>query len=155
MKYEWNQSWLAGRFAGIQRKLLVTVRQLNDEQLNWRPNPSSNSVSNLILHMKGNIQERIEQGILHQEVQRNRSLEFCELNIQKMELERIISYYFDFAIHSVEHLSTEQLEQKQKNKGNEITNLELLHQCAVHYSEHTGQVVYITKQLLGDKYASE
>jgi hypothetical protein len=36
----------------------------------------------------------------------------------------------------------------------ERTNLDMLHQCAAHYSEHMGQILYIAKQILKEKYKS-
>ncbi|WP_198027763.1 DUF1572 family protein [Paenibacillus forsythiae] len=54
--------------------------QLSDEQVNWRPNDSSNSIANLMVHISGNINERISKGINNKDFIRNRDEEFEELN---------------------------------------------------------------------------
>jgi uncharacterized damage-inducible protein DinB len=57
-------------------------------------------------------------------------------------------------IAAVQQMTDEQFEQKQTVRNKERTNLEVLHQCAAHYSEHMGQIFYIAKQLLKENYQS-
>ena len=38
-------------------RLRTCVESLTDEQLWWRPNDSSNSIGNLILHLNGNVRQ--------------------------------------------------------------------------------------------------
>lgn len=38
---------LIHKFEEIAQRMLRVVEQLDDEQLNWRPNESSNSIANL------------------------------------------------------------------------------------------------------------
>ncbi|MNN56142.1 hypothetical protein D3C81_1710580 [compost metagenome] len=53
---------LKNKFDEILNRILLVINQLTDEQLNWRPNESSNSIANLIVHIEGNIYERISKG---------------------------------------------------------------------------------------------
>ncbi|WP_169088767.1 DinB family protein [Paenibacillus sp. PL91] len=154
MNYEFNREWLLQKFEEIRRRILKAIKQLDDEQLNWSPDKTSLSISSLIKHIEGNIQERIFNGILHQEVLRNRENELNRANIEKSELETIIHDRFQLVIDIVKNITDEKLEQTQLVRKRERTNLDMLHQCATHYSEHMGQIFYISKQCLKEKYQS-
>jgi hypothetical protein len=85
-----NREWLTGKFAEIQRRLLQALRQLNDDQVNWSPDAHSHSISTLVRHIEGNIQERVIKGMLHENVVRNREDEFKPMRISRPELETIV-----------------------------------------------------------------
>lgn len=154
MKYDFNRDWLSKKFDEISTRLIKALQQLNDEQVNWRPDNTSNSISTLIKHVEGNIHERILKGILHQDVHRNRDDELKQTFITKSELEQIIQAKFELVIATVKNITDEELEQTQWVRNRERTNLDMLHQCAAHYSEHTGQIIYIAKQILQENYKS-
>lgn len=154
MNYEFNREWLVKKFEEIRRRMLKAVSQLNDEQLNWRPNESSHSISTLVRHIEGNIKERVLNGILHQEIQRNREEELKHTFVRKSELEAIIEVRIQLIIDTIRNISDETLEQKQMVRNRERTNLDMLHQCAAHFSEHMGQIFYIAKQCLKEDYKS-
>ncbi|WP_426452464.1 DinB family protein [Paenibacillus sp. S-38] len=130
------------------------ISQLDDEQLNWKPNEASHSISSLIKHIEGNIQERILRGILQQEIERNREVELEQTFITKPQLETTIENQFKFIIEMIGEISDEKLEEKQLVRTRERTNLDMLHQCAAHYSEHMGQIFYIAKLCLNKNYTS-
>lgn len=54
----------------------------------------------------------------------------------------------------LKNITDDQLDEVQQVRDQKRTNLDLLHQCAAHYSEHMGQILYITKYILKDKYKS-
>jgi hypothetical protein len=154
MKYQFNRDWLVHKFSEIQSRMLFVLQQLNDEDVNWRPNNYSNSISNLIMHIEGNIKERIEKGILQTSITRNREEELGAIIVPNGQLQKLISERFNFIKSTIESISDQQLETTQLVRGNERTNLDMLHQCAAHYSEHLGQVLYIAKIRLEKKYIS-
>jgi uncharacterized damage-inducible protein DinB len=154
MKYDFNRDWLATKFEEIQRRIAKVLQQLNDEQVNWRPDNTSHSISTLIKHIEGNIQERIVTGILHEAVKTNRGDELKQTYIMKSELEAAIQDKLQLVIDTVKNVTDEELEQNQKVRNRERTNLDMLHQCAAHYSEHMGQILYIAKHILKEKYKS-
>lgn len=148
----WHKQWLANRFAEIGRKLDTVIAQLDDEQVNWRPNARSNSIANLVVHMRGSMQARVEAGIFHKTINRDRELEFAEIWVPVNELREIVNQSFGFLAQTVQELSEDRLAQVQTIKTRDVTNLEVLHSCEAHYSEHAGQVVYIAKSVLNDRY---
>lgn len=154
MNPQFNREWLAEKFEEIRRRMLLAVNQLNDEQLNWRPDESSHSIATLVRHIEGNIKERIFKGILHQEIRRNREEEFKHAFTSKSELIAIIDERMQLIVDTIQHISDESLAQKQTVRSRDRTNLDMLHQCAAHYSEHMGQIFYIAKQCLQKDYKS-
>ena len=52
------------------------LSRLTDEQIWWRPNPRSNSIGNLILHLCGNVRQYIVSGLGGSPDNRNRDYEF-------------------------------------------------------------------------------
>lgn len=154
MIYQFNREWLVKKFQEIQRRILLVMDQLSEEQLNWKPNEQSHRIANLVLHIEGNIKERIAKGILHQNIVRDREAEFSTVSISKAELTAIVEGNFNFLIDIVSKLTDRELEQTQLVRNKERTNIDILHQCAAHYSEHMGQIFYIAKLCLNESYKS-
>lgn len=154
MNYDFNRDWLSKKFEEIRRRILKALEQLDDEQVNWRPDGTSHSISTLIRHIEGNIQERIMKGILHEDVQTNRDNALKQTYVKRDELEKIVYDRFELVVDTLKIISDEKLEQTQLVRNRERTNLDMLHQCAAHYSEHMGQIFYIAKQILQENYKS-
>ncbi|WP_336771896.1 DinB family protein [Paenibacillus sp. MMO-58] len=154
MNDDFNRVWLTRKFEEIQKRILKALNQLDDGQVNWSPGPNSHSISTLIRHMEGNILERVNKGILHQNMIRDREAELKPAFVTKEELTRSIQERLQFVIDTISSLSDGQLEQTQTVRGKERSNLDMLHQCAAHFSEHMGQIFYIAKQLLKEDYQS-
>lgn len=154
MQYEVNRLWLMKKFEEIERRTTKALDQLNDEQLNWSPDSGSHSISTLIRHIEGNILERVNKGILFQNFVRDREAELKPVFMKKEELLFIFRSRMQIVIDTVQKMSDEQFEQIQNVRGKERTNLDMLHQCAAHFSEHMGQIFYIAKQQLKEDYKS-
>ncbi|OXM16090.1 DUF1572 family protein [Paenibacillus herberti] len=154
MKYDFHREWLSKKFEEIQRRTLKALQQLDDDQVNWRPDNSSHSISTLVKHIEGNIKVRLLKGILHQDINRDRVDEYKQTYIKKSVLEAVIQDRLQVVIVTVKNMSDEQMEQTQVVRNRERTNLDMLHQCTAHYSEHMGQIFYIAKQILKENYES-
>src|SRR5882724_11589136 len=81
---------VSGSFIDEARRLLVQeylpkiercLEKLTDEQVWWRPNPESNSIGNLLLHISGNARQWIVCGLGTATDQRQRQTEFDERNV--------------------------------------------------------------------------
>ncbi|RUS45844.1 DUF1572 family protein [Cohnella sp. AR92] len=141
---------LIAKFNEILRRTLSVIDQLGDEELNWRPNESSNSIANLIVHVQGNVKERILNGILHRGLTRNRDAEFEELYKSKDELIEITKETYQTIVDTIGNMPEETWKKTQLVRNKERTNLDMIIQCATHFSEHLGQMMYIGK-LIKDK----
>src|SRR5215471_7777101 len=56
------------------------VESLTDEQVWWRPNDSSNSIGNLLLHLNGNVRQWLIVSFKRSKDTRDRPAEFNERN---------------------------------------------------------------------------
>lgn len=154
MNDSFNREWLTNKFEEIRKRMLKAIEQLDDDQLNWQPDPSSHSISMLINHIDGNIEERIVKGILRVDNKRSRDDEFKAEYVKKAALQMIIQDRLQLVIDTIQTISDEALGQTQTVRNRERTNLDMLHQCAAHYSEHMGQLFYIAKLCLKEEYTS-
>ncbi|MFD1774306.1 DUF1572 family protein [Paenibacillus rhizophilus] len=145
---------LSNKFEEIQRRIILVLDQLSDEQVNWRPNESSNSVTNLIVHIRGNIDERITKGIHNKEISRNRDEEFEKRYRTKQDLINLTKGSFDEIIETIKIMTEETLMKTQLVRNKERTNLDMIIQCATHFSEHMGQILYIGKMIKDREYVT-
>lgn len=145
---------LKAKYEEIQRRILLVLEQLNDQEVNWRPNETSNSIANLIIHISANISERISKGMNQKEYQRNRDAEFEEVHKTKHELMEMLNQSFYELIETIENMREERFYETQTVRNRERTHLDMFIQCAAHFSEHMGQILYIGKILKEDAYIS-
>lgn len=143
---------LLKKFEEIQRRTLSVIDQLTEEDLNWRPNESSNSIANLVVHIQGNVNERILNGIHQKGIARNRDEEFDIVLKSKDELISITNNTYKIVTESVQTISDETWLRTQLVREKERTNLDILLQCATHFSEHLGQMMYIAKMVKNQDY---
>lgn len=155
MKYEFNnREWLIKKFEEIKKRTFKAIEQLSEEQLNWAPDHVSHNIPTLLRHIEGNINERIRAGICNEEIVRNRDKEFLKTFMTKNEAETLINSNMEFIITLIMDLPEEKFEEVQLVRGKKRKNIEMLHQCTTHFSEHMGQILYITKQCLKESYKS-
>ncbi|MFC5448672.1 DUF1572 family protein [Paenibacillus aestuarii] len=145
---------LKDRIDAIEKRILLVLEQLDDQQVNWRPNESSNSISNLIIHINGNMKERIGSGMNHVPFVRNRDDEFEEQFKTQAELIEITKSLFSELRETLVAMSDERFAQTQKIGDRELTNLAIFIQCATHFSEHMGQILYIAKIIKDGEYVT-
>lgn len=144
---------LVSKFEEIRDTMKKGIDQLNDDELNYRPNYESNTIANLVVHIEGNINQRIGSGICGYQDVRSRDHEFSrEIYVSKEDLLKRIDNSFDFLVENIKKLQNEDLLRKIEVRGKDKTIYEVLQQCATHYSEHLGQILYITKICLDSSY---
>lgn len=124
---------------------------LTEEQIWWRPNETSNSIGNLMLHLNGNVRQWILAPLGEIENTRDRDAEFAErrqlstaalrnaLDRTLKEFDRILS-----KLTTADLLKTYTI---QRYEG--ITALDAIYHVVEHFSMHYGQILYVTKLLSG------
>jgi uncharacterized damage-inducible protein DinB len=140
-------------------KINAAIAELDDQQIWWRPNESSNSIGNLILHLSGNVRQWIIAGVGGQADIRNRASEFAErdkigkdalLNLLKTTLGEA-----DAVLAKVEGDCAAQsdapLQRVVAPQAFDQTVLDAVFHVVEHFSGHTGQIVFIAKWLLEDR----
>jgi len=146
---------LLSKFEQIRNRMILVIDQLTDDQVNWRPNKESNSIANLIVHIEGNIQERISSKILGEPNKRNRDQEFDEnIDRTKEELKEAISKSFQLIINSLSTMTEADMLKVISIKNTDYTVLDIFLMSTSHFSEHLGQILYIAKTLLDEQYVT-
>ena len=151
---------LAALFLDFSRKKLLgqywprlrsCVESLNDEQVWWRPNPASNSVGNILLHLNGNVGQWLVASFNRLEDARNRPAEFNERRrIPGKQLLERLEETMQEAAQVLSRLTPEELGAIYEIQGYTVRGLDAVYQVVEHFGLHYGQIVYLTKQLRGE-----
>lgn len=125
--------------------------KLTDAQVWWRPNESSNSIGNLILHLNGNMRQWVLTGLAGKEDQRKRQQEFDERSqISKQQLWKTLNQTMQELIPVFDAVTPEDLLAKRAVQTFEETGMTILVHVTEHFSYHTGQIAWITKMLTAE-----
>ncbi len=124
------------------------VESLTDEQVWWRPNPSSNSIGNLVLHLNGNVGQWLVASFERLEDRRERPAEFAAKDgISHEELLQRLGRTLDRAGGVLNRLTESDLLAVYDIQGYHVTGLSAIYQVVEHFGLHFGQIAYITKML--------
>ena len=129
-------------------RILECLDKLTNAQVWWRPNESSNSIGNLVLHLCGNVGQWIGAGLGDLPDHRKRQSEFDERRvIPKENLVSELLTTMMMAREIIAKVPEMELLQKRAVQTFEETGLSILIHVTEHFSYHTGQIAYITKML--------
>jgi uncharacterized damage-inducible protein DinB len=124
------------------------VEQLTDEQVWWRPNPESNSIGNLLLHISGNARQWIVCGLGGAADERQRQTEFDERRIlPREELLTLFRTTITEVDDVLARFDPARLLESYPIQGTEATALAAIFHVTEHISMHTGQIILLTKLL--------
>jgi hypothetical protein len=134
-------------------KIKHCLDQIDDQHVQWRPNESHNSIQNIILHLCGNVRQWIIHGVGGAEDVRNRPLEFSERRplTKNTLLERIGNTVAE-ADATLRALDPSRLLTPRRIQGFDTYTLAAIWDSVSHFVGHTHQIVYVTRQLIGDSY---
>lgn len=124
------------------------VEQLDDDQLWWRPNETSNSVGNLVLHVSGSTRHYLSRSIGGFDYNRNRPAEFTERGpLPKAQVLAIFDATIAEAAQVLDRFDTARFLHQTAEPNYYFTLFEQMLGIAIHLATHTGQIVYVTKLL--------
>jgi len=136
---------LDDHFAQIAR----CAQMLSLEQLWYRPNENSNSVGNLLLHLRGNVTQWLIGGIGGHPIERKRQGEFDHRN--PIPAERLLADLretLDRSADILNDLGADSLTGRHTIQNYQVSALEAIYHVVEHFAFHTGQIVTTTKWLL-------
>jgi uncharacterized damage-inducible protein DinB len=134
--------------AVLPAQIRACVEQLDDDQLWWRPNPRSNSVGHLVLHVSGAIMEFVCRRIGGFPYERNRAAEFDEKQrVSRDVLLQTFNSTIEKAADTLGRMSVPRLSEPSTNPDYYSLLFEDLLGATVHMAIHTGQIVFVTKML--------
>jgi hypothetical protein len=136
------------------------VESLTEEQVWWRPNESSNTVGNLMLHLNGNVTQWMIASFNRLEDTRDRPAEFADRGPHadlagrgrpalhsKSELIAMLGATVEEAGKVLDRLTEADLTATYEIQGFTVSGLQAVYQVIEHFGLHYGQVLYITKML--------
>ncbi len=127
-------------------KIRRSVEGLSQADLWWRPNPVSNSIGNLILHLAGNARQWVVAGIGGAPDIRRRQEEFDrEGGMTAAELLGHLEESLREVDAVLADLPEESLGEERVIQGFAVTVLRALYHVVEHFSMHTGQILYLSK----------
>jgi hypothetical protein len=140
---------LADAFAKIKHCLV----QLTDEQVWWRPQPTLNSIGNLILHLCGNLHQWIVSGVGGATDNRDRPKEFSERGpIPKADLLNRLDEVIARSQAALKSLHADRLLESRRIQATDQTALSAIFDSVPHFRGHTQEIVLMTRLQLGNAY---
>ena len=134
-------------------KILHCLRQLNEEQVWWRPTPTQNSIANLMLHLEGNVRQWIVSGVGGEPNVRDRPHEFAEAGpIEKGELLARLSDTVGRAIQIISDQTADTLLKERRIQGFDTTIAGAIIDSVVHFRGHSQEIISLTRQQLENRY---
>ena len=130
------------------RMIRKSFELLDEEDLWKRPNPASNSMGNLLLHLQGNIRQYIISSLGGARDIRERDKEFeAEQGPDGATLLMGLANTILEAKACMWKSTTEELLRKRKVQGFNLSGIGIIVHVVEHLSYHTGQIAFYTKQL--------
>jgi len=115
----------------------------------WKfANENSNSIGNLVLHLCGNIRQYIISALGKTEDTRERDKEFsAKTGFEKAELMQKLIDTINKATEVIKKCNEKDLIQIYAVQGFDLSGIAIIIHVTEHYSYHTGQIAFWTKQL--------
>jgi uncharacterized damage-inducible protein DinB len=126
-------------------KIRIGLERLGEEQVWWRPNDECNSAGNLVLHICGNLSLWLLGGLGGIEYERDRAGEFRARG--SMSRTELLACLDETVARGREVLEDVDLNKELRLQGYHVDGLAALYHTVEHASQHTGQILFIVKQL--------
>jgi hypothetical protein len=146
----------AERYEAAFERCLNVIKQLNDDQVWFRPSSRSNSIGIIIQHLNGNLNQWILDSLGGYNYQRNRPSEF-EDNIRASR-DEIIKTFSELGLKvndTILKIIPEDLLSSRHIQGLDMTVMAAILYSLTHFELHAGQITYITKLQLNENYKEQ
>jgi uncharacterized damage-inducible protein DinB len=132
-------------------QIRTAIAPLSDEQLHWRPNESSNSIANILLHLTGSLNHYLNRNLGQLAYHRDRASEFSDCTGRtKSELLEAFDEMLREAGRTLDRITPATLGDPSPEPAMHKLVIEDLINVATHLANHTGQIVWIAKMLDAD-----
>jgi uncharacterized damage-inducible protein DinB len=132
-------------------RIAVCLGKLTDDRIWARGHENENAVGNLVLHLCGNVRQWIMHGLGGQPDVRVRDREFSASGGQSAaELTAQVRATVAEATAILSSLKAEQLTRTYEIQKRTVSGVEAVMAVVEHFAQHTGQIIYATKNLTGE-----
>lgn len=129
-------------------RILQCMGELTEAEIWLRPNPMSNSVGNLVLHLCGNIQQYVNASLGRRPDNRVRDAEFAATGgLDKLALQQLLETTMTTALETIRQTSDAELMRVRSVQGFQLSGIGICVHVCEHLSYHTGQIAFWTKLL--------
>jgi len=139
-------SKMFGYYKGLADKAMAT---LNEEEIHWRANDTSNSIAIIVHHMSGNMLSRFTDFLTSdgEKEWRNRDAEFTDVYTSKEEMLAAWEKGWSCLLSALEGLKADDMMSIVYIRNEGHTVLEAITRQVAHYAYHSGQIVYLAKMI--------
>lgn len=148
----WNDAFIAysrRKLADYHAQIVRCVNLCSLEQVWHRANERSNSIGNLLLHLRGNVMMWIVDGLGGKRFDRDRPAEFAQRD--PLPVEPIMARLTETVTAAdgvISRLTPADLERVYSIQGYSVTGVEAVYHVIEHFAFHTGQIITMTKAML-------
>lgn len=140
----------ARKLEQLQSRIDDCLRRLGYEQIWRRGSEAENAVGNLVLHLCGNLRQWIGSAVAGLPDVRDRDGEFAARGgVEPDELRRRLAAAISEAAGTIRGLDPERLLNPVEVQHYQLTVLEAVYHVVEHFAQHTGQILFATKQMTG------
>ena len=134
----------------MAQHIQACIGKLNAEQI-WQRNAAhENAIGNLILHLCGNMRQWIMHGVGGTPDIRTRDAEFSTTNsLSPEQLIHLLQRTFQEASLVISTVPHERLTERTHPQNHDVSVLDAIYLVVGHVQQHTGQIILLTKQMLG------
>lgn len=130
------------------RMIKISLESVSESDIWKKPNDSSNSIGNQIIHICGNMTQYIIASLEEQDDYRNRDEEFSMTGgFTKIQLIQKLEDTVNKAKLVLNGCNKRQLIKKREVQGFNLSGIGIVIHAVEHYSYHTGQIAFWTKLL--------
>ena len=141
----------AARLDQLSGRIAACLEKLTYDQIWARGTENENALGNLVLHLCGNLRQWIGTGVGGKPDVRNRDAEFAARGeLRPVELATRLKEAVEEAVSTIRSFPPERLLESVTVQGYQATLLEAIYHVVEHFSQHTGQIIFSTKQLTGE-----
>ncbi|MGA2216315.1 MAG: DinB family protein [Bryobacteraceae bacterium] len=144
----------ADKLEQLHGRIQDCLARLTPEQIWTRTSENENAVGNLVLHLSGNVRQWIGSGVAGLPDIRQRDAEFdARGGMPPAELSALLKTRAADAAAIIREVPPGRLTERITPQGHDVTVLEAIAHVVEHFSQHTGQIILLTKILTGDDLA--
>jgi len=141
----------ANRLEQFSGRIAACLAKLNSEQVWARGSENENAIGNLVLHLCGNVRQWILSAVGGAPDARERDAEFSARgSVPGAELAVRLKATVEEALAILRAFPSARLAEGVVVQGYSVTLLEAIYHVVEHFAQHTGQIVFATKQLTGE-----
>ncbi len=131
-----------------------TIQQLQEKDLHWKYNDESNSIASIIVHLSENMLSRWTNFFTSdgEKDSRDRDTEFEPQSLSKLELLDKWENGWNCLFTALNSLDKTNFKQPIYIRNKQHKLVESITRQIAHYPYHIGQITYIGKMILNDKW---